>query len=75
MQLFQATASPIKSSSSSRYYNVDFFVGGKSKRMGDPIKNWHAKVGAPILELPYVTNIRVGYFPIIFMEKTGSTRA
>jgi hypothetical protein len=23
----------------------------------------------------YVTNIRVSYFPIIFMEKTGSTRA
>ena len=22
--------------------------------MGDPIKNWHAKVGAPILELPEV---------------------
>ena len=39
---------------STRYYNIDFFVGGKSKRMGDPIKNWHAKVGAPILELPEV---------------------
>jgi hypothetical protein len=35
-----------------RYYNIDFFVGGKSTRMGDPIKNWHAKIGAAILELP-----------------------
>jgi hypothetical protein len=41
-----------------RYYNIDFFVGGKSKRMGDPIKNWHAKVGAPILELPAVRSKR-----------------
>ena len=37
-----------------RYYNIDFLVSGKSKAMGDPIKNWHAKVGAPILELPEV---------------------
>jgi hypothetical protein len=29
-----------------RYYNIDFFVGGKSRGMGDPIKTWHAKVGA-----------------------------
>jgi hypothetical protein len=35
-----------------RYYNIDFFVGGKSKGMGDPIRNWHAKVGAVILALP-----------------------
>jgi hypothetical protein len=39
---------------STRYYNIDFFVGGKSKRMGDPIKNWHAKVEGLILELPEV---------------------
>ena len=37
-----------------RYYNIDFFVGGKSKAMSDPIKNWHAKVGAAILELPEI---------------------
>jgi hypothetical protein len=37
-----------------RYYNIDFFVGGKSKGMGDPIKNWHAKVGAAILALPEI---------------------
>jgi hypothetical protein len=35
-----------------RYYNIDFFVGGKSKGMGDPIKLWHAKVGAAILATP-----------------------
>ena len=35
-----------------RYYNIDFFVGGKSKGMGDPIKTWHAKVGAAILATP-----------------------
>jgi hypothetical protein len=37
-----------------RYYNIDFFVGGKSKGMGDPIKTWHAKVGAAILALPEI---------------------
>jgi hypothetical protein len=37
-----------------RYYNIDFFVGGKSKAMGDPIKTWHAKVGAAILTLPEI---------------------
>jgi len=35
-----------------RYYNIDFFVGGKSIGMGDPIKTWHAKVGAAILTMP-----------------------
>jgi hypothetical protein len=35
-----------------RYYNIDFFVGGKSKGMGDPIKAWHEKVGAAVLALP-----------------------
>jgi hypothetical protein len=37
-----------------RYYNIDFFVGGKSKGIGDPIKNWHGKVGTAILALPEI---------------------
>jgi hypothetical protein len=37
-----------------RYYNIDLFVGGKSKGMGDPITTWHAKVGAAILALPEI---------------------
>jgi hypothetical protein len=37
-----------------RYYNIDFFVGGKSKGIGDPIKNWRAKIGAAILALPEI---------------------
>src|SRR5262245_2047759 len=41
-----------------RYYNIDFFVGGKSKAIGDPIRNWHAKVGAPILELSQMKHQR-----------------
>jgi hypothetical protein len=41
-----------------RYYNIDFFVGGKSKGMGDPIRIWHAKVGAAILALPQIRRKR-----------------
>jgi hypothetical protein len=38
----------------SRYYNIDFLVGGKSGNVSDPIKRWHAKVGAAILALPEI---------------------
>ena len=41
-----------------RYYNIDFFVGGKSKGMGDPIKTWHTRVGAAILASPEIKTKR-----------------
>jgi hypothetical protein len=37
-----------------RYFNVDFMVGGKSIRIGDPIKIWHSKVGTAILASPKI---------------------
>jgi hypothetical protein len=35
-----------------RYFNVDFLVGGKSTTMGDPIKVWHSTVGSAVLAMP-----------------------
>jgi hypothetical protein len=32
-----------------RYFNIDFMVGGKATQMGDPIKVWHNMVGAAVL--------------------------
>jgi hypothetical protein len=37
-----------------RYFNIDFMVGGKSKQMGDPIRIWHSTVGAAVLGMPKV---------------------
>jgi hypothetical protein len=37
-----------------RYFNVDFMVGGKSVQIGDPIKIWHRRVGTAILASPQI---------------------
>jgi hypothetical protein len=37
-----------------RYFNVDFIVGGKSASMGDPIRSWHNMVGEIILAMPEI---------------------
>jgi hypothetical protein len=41
-----------------RYFNVDFMVGGKSTKLGDPVKIWHDKVGTAILNLPQISKTR-----------------
>lgn len=33
-----------------RYYNLDYLTGGKSKDMSDPLKAWYERVGALIFE-------------------------
>jgi hypothetical protein len=38
---------------STRYYNLDYLVGGRAKAIGDPISTWWATVGKPILEKHY----------------------
>lgn len=38
---------------STRYYNLDYLVGGRSAGMQEPIAAWHASVGLPILEKYY----------------------
>jgi hypothetical protein len=40
-----------------RYFHIDFMVGGKSIQMGDPIKVWHNMVGAAA---PHPCDIQTG---------------
>jgi hypothetical protein len=36
-----------------RYYNLDYLVGGRSVAMMEPLRAWDARVGKPILALHY----------------------
>jgi len=45
-----------------RYFNVDFMVGGRSVQIGDPIKIWHRKVGTAILASPQISAKRQRWF-------------
>jgi hypothetical protein len=38
-----------------RYFNIDFMVGGKSKNMGDPVAVWHETVGKAVLAIPEIS--------------------
>lgn len=42
-----------------RYYNLDFLVGGRSAAMSEPIAAWHERVGMPILAAYYSDRQRV----------------
>ena len=45
-----------------RYFNIDFMVGGRAVQIGDPIKIWHQKVGAATLASPQISAKRQRWY-------------